>query len=174
MMAASNSISSYQNPAYRFCLQTSTDLLELSAESLDLRNEWLGQLVWVVERKSELGHFVSTVRSEADYRHVRGWEAAVVSQSIPACSGLVLPIAPAASAIPTAAQTCPTSPSTGNSSITTITASIQSSPQVQAFNNFSSSPSYAGFLPFDKWEERFEPEAVRLRMEKEKGQCAIS
>lgn len=137
------SSSSYQSTSYRFCLQTSTEILELSADTLELRNEWLGCLAGVVGRKSELGHFVSTVCTEADYRMVRAWEASVVSQSISDCSGLETTI-PAMTTTPIVAA--PVSVST-----------------------HSASPSYAGFLPFDKWEERFEPETVRLRLERERG-----
>ena len=138
-----SSSNSFQSSSYRFCLQTSTEILELSADTLELRNEWLGCLAGVVGRKSELGHFISTVRTEADYRLVRVWEASVLSQSISECNGLE--------------TTIPTMTSTP-----TVAAPV-------LVSTHSASSSYAGFLPFDKWEERFEPETVRLRLERERG-----
>lgn len=174
MLKGSSSSSSYQSTSYRFCLQTSTELLELSADSLELRNEWLGHLVGVVARKSELGRFVSTVRSETDYRLVRAWEASVVSQSISDCSGLVLlpPIETTTSTTTTpSAATAQIPSSSGLPAATTTTTTVGGSTPVSvSSHSMSSSHSYAGFLPFEKWEERFEPETVRLRMEKERGE----
>ena len=172
MLKGSSSSSSYQSTSYRFCLQTSTELLELSADSLELRNEWLGHLMGVVARKSELGRFVSTVRSEADYRLVRAWEASVVSQSISDCSGLVLlpPIETTTTAASAATTQIPSSSGLPAATTTTTTTVGGSTPVSVSSHSMSSSHSYAGFLPFEKWEERFEPETVRLRMEKERGE----
>jgi len=163
--SSSLSMSSYQSaPSYCFCLQTSTDILELSTDTLELRNQWLGHLVCIVGQKSELGKFVSTVRSESDYRLVKAWESTVVSQSIPLCSGLVLPHS-VVKVTPTSPVVHKQSPASGTVGSPIATPTLGNS-SVQASN----SSSYASFLPFDKWEERFEPEAIRLRLEKERGE----
>lgn len=130
--------------SYKFAVSTVADIFEFSASSLDERNMWIQKMVYVAEKKSELGGFVMRVNSENDYKLVRQWETTVVTHSIDKSCGLV---------------TFKTVESeVYNKSGRSTQNPIQQQHLAAAVPD---NPHFASFKPFDNWQEAFEME-VRL------------
>ena len=169
---------------YKFCLSTASDMLEFSVQDMDERNMWIQKLLHVAEAKSELGCFVMRVSTDADYRNARLWEASVVAHSIDRSSGLVPKKSSAASIAsekttqgsransPTPKHAMPGVKSA--SSTPDVTASPSPAPMSNGdtaaphLNALKDTPRFASFMPFDAWQDSFEPEVRQAREQQER------
>lgn len=137
------------NNMYRFSIVNLKECLEFGVQDVDVRNMWLQKFVHVAEKKSELGGHVMRVGSEADYRSVGLWEKAVVADSIDKSTGLLV-----------------------FQSVKSEVYSDKSSPVEQKHLSVvvDDDPHYASFVPFDNWQETFEPEVRAAMLQAKKNE----
>eukprot|EP00601_Ochromonadales_sp_CCMP2298_P015276 CAMPEP_0173235780 /NCGR_PEP_ID=MMETSP1142-20121109/11056_1 /TAXON_ID=483371 /ORGANISM="non described non described, Strain CCMP2298" /LENGTH=396 /DNA_ID=CAMNT_0014166139 /DNA_START=27 /DNA_END=1213 /DNA_ORIENTATION=+ len=163
-----------QQSDFRFCVATKQGILQLSTPNKQERSQWMQKLFSLVGDRSQMANFVVGVASDADYSRALNWEHSLVAHSLAQSSGL--------SARELRREADSMSPA--GSPLLGMRASISKEPAdygegeeedeqmarewahaqaaVEAPN-----PQFASFLPFDSWQEVFEPEQ-RLRRAKEK------
>jgi hypothetical protein len=133
------------NGCFKFCVSTSQGLLEFAVNDVDERNMWIQKLVYIAEKKSELGSYIMHVDSDADYKNTRVWENKIVAHSVDKSSGVLkFPLSNDLSV----AENQKSPPSTSSVSLS------------RALVPLPDSAFYASFLPFEDWQACFEPEVL--------------
>jgi len=137
------------NNFYRFAIVNLKECLEFGVQDVDIRNMWLQKLVHLAEQKSELGGHVMRVGSEADYRNVVQWESAVVADSIDKSTGVLV-----------------------FQSVKSEVFDEHSRPVEQKHLSVvkEADPHFASFVPFDNWQETFEPEVRAAMLQAKKNE----
>lgn len=137
------------NNSYRFAIVNLKECLEFGVQDIDIRNMWLQKLVHLAEQKSELGGHVMRVGSEADYRNVVQWENAVVADSIDKSTGVLV-----------------------FQSVKSEVFDEHSRPVEQKHLSVVKKPDphFASFVPFDNWQETFEPEVRAAMLQAQKNE----
>ena len=64
----------------KFCVSTIARTLELSAQSIELRGEWLYHCSDIVNRVASLTHFIAVVDTDVDFRYLRSWERSIFAE----------------------------------------------------------------------------------------------